>query len=111
MEYQDKVAVVKRTDIYENWNPWHGCTKVSPGCKYCYVYRQDEMYGSEVSSSECRKTGSFYLPVKRKRDKSWKIESGKVGGESGQHARTRRHTIYHAAISTVRRTRQISITA
>ena len=23
-------------------------------------------------------TGSFYLPIKRKRDKSWKIESGKV---------------------------------
>ena len=36
------------------------------------------MYGSEVSSSECRKTGNFNLPVKRKRDKSWKIESGKV---------------------------------
>ena len=48
--------MAERTDIYENWNPWHGCTKVSLGCKYCYVYRQDEMYGSEVSSSECRKT-------------------------------------------------------
>ena len=36
------------------------------------------MYGSEISSSECRKTGNFYLPVKRKRDKSWKIESGKI---------------------------------
>ena len=70
--------MAERIDIYENWNPWHGCTKVSPGCKYCYVYRQDEMYGSEMSSKECRKTGSFYLPVKRKRDKSWKIESGKV---------------------------------
>ena len=62
-----------QNDIYESWNPWHGCTKVSPGCKYCYVYRQDEMYGCEVSSSECRKTGNFYLPIKRKRDKSWKI--------------------------------------
>ena len=59
-------------------NPWHGCTKVSPGCKYCYVYRQDRMYGSEVSSSECRKTNNFNLPIKRKRDKSWKIESGNV---------------------------------
>ena len=39
--------MAERTDIYENWNPWHGCTKVSPGCKYCYVYRQDDMYGSE----------------------------------------------------------------
>ena len=65
-------------EIYADWNPWHGCTKISPGCKYCYVYRQDEMYGSEISSSECRKTGNFYLPIKRKRDRSWKIESGKV---------------------------------
>ena len=65
-------------EIYADWNPWHGCTKLSPGCKYCYVYRQDEMYGSEISSSECRKTANFNLPVKRKRDKSWKIESGKI---------------------------------
>ena len=36
------------------------------------------MYGSEISSSECRKTGNFYLPIKRKRDKSWKIESSKI---------------------------------
>ena len=65
-------------EIYADWNPWHGCTKISTGCKYCYVYRQDKMYGSEISSSECRKTGDFNLPIKRKRDKSWKIESGKL---------------------------------
>ena len=53
-------------EVYADWNPWHGCTKISPGCKYCYVYRQDEMYGSEISSSECRKTGNFYLPIKHK---------------------------------------------
>ncbi|MBR7036047.1 MAG: DUF5131 family protein, partial [Bacteroidales bacterium] len=23
--------------IYADWNPWHGCTKISAGCKYCYV--------------------------------------------------------------------------
>lgn len=70
--------MAEQWEIYADWNPWHGCTKISPGCKYCYVYRQDEMYGSEISSSQCRKTGNFNLPVKRKRDKSWKIESGKV---------------------------------
>ena len=70
--------MAEQREIYADWNPWHGCTKISPGCKYCYVYRQDEMYGSEISSSQCRKTGNFNLPVKRKRDKSWKIESGKV---------------------------------
>ena len=65
-------------EVYADWNPWHGCTKISPGCKFCYVYRQDEMYGSEVASSLCRKTGAFYLPIKRKRDKSWKIDPGKI---------------------------------
>lgn len=64
--------------IYEIWNPWHGCTKVSPGCKYCYVYRQDEMYGSSFASSECRKTLAFDLPLKKKRDGNWKIPSGSV---------------------------------
>lgn len=59
-----------------NWNPWHGCTKISPGCRYCYVYRQDEMYGSEIGSNVCRKTANFNLPVKRRRDKSYKIPSG-----------------------------------
>lgn len=50
--------------VYADWNPWHGCTKISPGCKYCYVYRQDEQYGTELASSLCRKTGNFNLPLK-----------------------------------------------
>ena len=60
------------------WNPWHGCTKISAGCKYCYVYRQDEMYGADISSREVRKTANFNLPVKRKRDKNYKIEPGRL---------------------------------
>lgn len=64
--------------IFADWNPWHGCTKVSPGCRFCYVYRQDEMYGSEIASNLARKTAAFNLPVKRKRDKTFKIPSGKI---------------------------------
>ncbi len=26
------------------WNPWHGCKKVSAGCKYCYMFRDKERY-------------------------------------------------------------------
>lgn len=59
------------------WNPWHGCTRISSGCKHCYVYRQDEMYGAAVSS-QCRRTSSFDLPIRRRRDGSWKIPSGSV---------------------------------
>lgn len=60
------------TPNYISWNPWHGCTKISAGCKYCYVYRQDMRY-SGVSSSQCRKTKAFDAPVRRKRDGSYKI--------------------------------------
>ena len=67
-----------RENIYVDWNPWHGCTKISDGCKYCYVYRQDEMYGSQISSQLCRKTGNFNLPIKKKRDKSYKIPPKKI---------------------------------
>ncbi len=69
---------MNRKQLYADWNPWHGCTKISPGCKYCYVYRQDEMYGAGISSSEIHKNADFGLPLKRKRDKSYKIPSGRV---------------------------------
>ncbi len=65
-----------KEDFFVDWNPWHGCTKISTGCRYCYVYRQDEMYGAAVASSVCRKTQNFGLPVKKKRDGSYKIKSG-----------------------------------
>jgi Bacteriophage protein gp37 len=69
---------MSRQDFPANWNPWHGCTKISPGCRHCYVYRQDEMYGSEIGSEIACKTLAFDLPVKRKRDKSYKIPPGSL---------------------------------
>ena len=48
------------------WNPWHGCHKISPGCVNCYVYRRDAMY--DLDSREVRKTASFDLPIRQKRD-------------------------------------------
>lgn len=70
--------MAERYSIYADWNPWHGCTKISPGCKYCYVYRQDELYGAKEASSLCRKTAGFDLPIRKQRDGSWKIPPGKV---------------------------------
>ena len=31
------------------WNPWRGCTKISPGCKNCYMFTQQERYGRDPS--------------------------------------------------------------
>ena len=64
--------------IYADWNPWHGCTKISPGCKFCYVYRQDEMYGNPTASSRCTKNAAFDLPVQRGRGGSYKIPPGRI---------------------------------
>ena len=56
-----------------NWNPWHGCQKISEGCRHCYVYRMDSNY--EKDSSIVQQTGNFNLPIKRRRDKQYKIPS------------------------------------
>ena len=56
------------------WNPWHGCRKVSEGCKYCYMYRRDESVGR--SPEEVYKTKSFEDPLRKKRGGGYKFEPG-----------------------------------
>lgn len=55
------------------WNLWHGCHKLSPGCLNCYVYRGDAKY--ERDASAVHKTGAFDLPIKRARDGSYKLKA------------------------------------
>ena len=57
-----------------NWNPWHGCTKISPGCANCYVYRGDARRGLDASAPY--RTQDYDLPIRKKRDGSWKIPAG-----------------------------------
>lgn len=56
------------------WNPWHGCHKLSSGCKNCYVYRGDARRGRDASIVQ--KTGSFYLPISHGRDGNYKYPPG-----------------------------------
>lgn len=58
------------------WNPWHGCHKLSAGCVNCYVYRTDCKHG--IDSSVVVKTKSFGLPVRKKRDGSYKVGAGEM---------------------------------
>ncbi len=59
------------------WNPWHGCRRISPGCLHCYMYRRDASVGRD--STVIAKTASFDLPVRRRRDGSYKLaEEGTV---------------------------------
>lgn len=45
------------------WNPWHGCKKVSPGCKFCYMYRGKEQYKEDPTIVQRSKT-RFNDPLK-----------------------------------------------
>lgn len=49
-----KSSVIEWTDA--TWNPWHGCIKVSPGCKHCYMYRDKLRFGQQPSSVVRSKT-------------------------------------------------------
>lgn len=64
-------AIVKQSKM---WNLWHGCHKLSQGCKYCYVYRGDAK--RNVDSSVVTQTKSFDLPIQKKRNGEYKIPSG-----------------------------------
>lgn len=60
-----------------SWNPWHGCRKLSEGCRHCYVYRQDAQHDKD--SREVRRTAAFNLPVRRTRDGRYKSPAGRDG--------------------------------
>lgn len=55
-----------------SWNPWHGCTKISPGCYNCYVYRRDEEFDKDASI--VHKTSTFDLPIKKNRKGEYKLQ-------------------------------------
>lgn len=57
------------------WNPWHGCKKLSEGCRHCYVYRMDSQH--EKDASEVKKNvSSFHLPISKDRKGEYKYPSG-----------------------------------
>jgi protein gp37 len=58
------------------WNPWHGCHKISAGCQNCYVYRIDASFDRDASIVS--KTADFNLPVRKARNGSYKLSAGET---------------------------------
>src|SRR5665647_25890 len=58
------------------WNPWHGCRKISAGCQNCYVYRIDSAF--ERDASAITKTAAYNLPLKKSRNGKYKLTPGET---------------------------------
>lgn len=58
------------------WNPWHGCHKISEGCRNCYVYRMDARH--ERDASVVVKNSCFNLPLRKNRKGSYKLPPGET---------------------------------
>jgi len=54
------------------WNPWHGCRKISAGCKYCYMFRDKERYGQDPTVV-MRSKSNFNDPLK------WAMDTEQIG--------------------------------
>ena len=59
-----------------SWNPWHGCCKISEGCRNFYVYRQDSRHDKD--SREVRQTAMVDRPIRRSRDGRFKVPAGEI---------------------------------
>lgn len=59
-----RTSAIEWTD--STWNPWRGCTKVSPGCKNCYAERIDERFGLDFSVVRRSAERTFLEPARWK---------------------------------------------
>ncbi len=58
-----KQSAIEWTDA--TWNPWMGCSKVSAGCKNCYMFRDQKRFGHDPTELRRSKT-TFRDPLKWK---------------------------------------------
>lgn len=63
--------------MHDIWNPWHGCTKISEGCRHCYMYFLDRKRGLD-GSRVFRTQGGFNYPMQTRRNGRYKIRSGEL---------------------------------
>lgn len=62
--------------MHDIWNPWHGCTKISEGCRHCYMFFLDRQRAG--TSDTLYRTRSFYYPLQKERSGTYKIKSGEL---------------------------------
>lgn len=63
--------------MHDIWNPWHGCTKISEGCRNCYMYFLDRKRGMD-GRNIVRTQRGFAYPLQRDRNGRYVIQSGEL---------------------------------
>jgi protein gp37 len=90
---------IQWTDATVNF--WMGCKKVSPGCKFCYMYRDMAHYGRDPHAIVRCKDATFYQAMKWKKARKiftcswsdffveqadgWRADAWKVIRDTPQH--------------------------
>lgn len=94
-----------------SWNPWLGCTKVSPACDDCYAARSTpaRTLGVEWGAGQPRKRTSaanWKLPERWNREQFYECSCGQRGGESlscpimcGGHLKPARRRVFCASLA------------
>ncbi len=62
--------------MHDIWNPWHGCRKISEGCKNCYMYYLDKKYSDANGAIIYKSKNNFEYPLKKDRQGEYKIKAG-----------------------------------
>ncbi len=58
------------------WNPWHGCHKLSEGCRFCYIHKGDVKRG--IDTNVIVKTNQFDVPIAKNKSGEYKMKSGQT---------------------------------
>lgn len=55
-------SAIEWTD--HTWNPWQGCTQVSPGCAHCYMFREKRRFGQDPETVVRSAAATFTAPLR-----------------------------------------------
>lgn len=58
------------------WNWIRGCKKISPGCRGCYMFRDQRRYGRDPEVITRTADGTFNAPIARGKGGAWKWSDG-----------------------------------
>lgn len=83
------------------WNPWHGCKKISDGCKFCYMYRDKARFRQDGRKVYKSAKNTFTMPKRLRGSKriftcswsdffvpeadKWRADAWQVIRETPQH--------------------------